>query len=289
MRSWGFVKGHGTENDFVLIPDRDGLLDIGPQAVRFLCDRRAGIGGDGLLRVVLAKHVPEWSGDGSLWFMDYRNADGSIAEMCGNGVRVFVRYLLDQGLASGPVVPVATRTGVREATVLPDRRIRVAMGPVTVGPGQVTVRTVDGAQFEATAAEVGNPHAVSFTDHLDRLDLQEEPRWEPAETFPTGVNLEFVRRVGERHIALRVHERGSGETRSCGTGTVAAAAVAYASGTAEHSGAEDPRTGPVTIQVDVPGGTVQVELGGDQAYLTGPAVLVAAGEVSVPRELLSPR
>ena len=284
MRSWSFVKGHGTENDFVLIPDRDGLLDIGPEAVRYLCDRRAGIGGDGLLRVVLAEHVPEWTGEGSLWFMDYRNADGSIAEMCGNGVRVLVRYLVDQGLASGPVVPIATRGGLREATVLPDRRIRVAMGPVVVGGAEVTVQTSDGARFAATVADVGNPHAVSFTDDLDRLPLHEQPSWEPAGVFPGGVNLEFVRRVGERHIAMRVHERGSGETRSCGTGTVAAAAVAHATGVggaAEGSGSE-----PVTIQVDVPGGTVQVELSDAQTYLTGPAVLVAAGDVAMPRELL---
>ncbi len=284
MRSWSFFKGHGTENDFVLIPDRDGLLDIGPEAVRYLCDRRAGIGGDGLLRVVLAKHVPEWTGEGSLWFMDYRNADGSIAEMCGNGVRVLVRYLVEQGLASGPVVRIATRGGLREATVLPDRRIRVAMGPVVVGGAEVTVRTSDGTRFAATVADVGNPHAVSFTDDLDRLPLHEQPSWEPAGVFPGGVNLEFVRRVGERHIAMRVHERGSGETRSCGTGTVAAAAVAVATGRGEAT--EGSGSEPVTIRVDVPGGTVQVELSDAQTYLTGPAVLVAAGEVAMPRELL---
>ncbi len=284
MRTWSFVKGHGTENDFVLIPDRDGMLDIGPAAVRFLCDRRAGIGGDGLLRVVLAKHVPEWTGDGSLWFMDYRNADGSIAEMCGNGVRVFVRYLLEHGLASGPVVPVATRAGLREATVLPDRQIRVAMGPVSVGPAEVTVRTGDGATYQALAASVGNPHAVTFVDDLGGLALHQPPTWEPAATFPGGVNLEFVRRLGEGHIAMRVHERGSGETRSCGTGTVAAAAVAHAS---DHGSQQGTPADPVRIRVDVPGGTVEVELIDGSAYLTGPAVLVAAGEVTVPRELVS--
>ncbi len=134
MRRWSFSKGHGTENDFVLLLDREAMLDVGPAEVRYLCDRQAGVGGDGLLRAVLAKHIDGWDGDGSLWFMDYRNADGSVAEMCGNGVRVFVRFLVDQGLASGPTVPIATRAGLREATVLPDGRIRVAMGPVTVGP-----------------------------------------------------------------------------------------------------------------------------------------------------------
>jgi diaminopimelate epimerase len=112
MRRWSFTKGHGTENDFVLILDRESMLEIGPAEVRFICNRRAGIGGDGLLRAVLAKHVAGWEGDGALWFMDYRNADGSIAEMCGNGIRVFVRYLLDQDLVSGPVVEIATRDGL---------------------------------------------------------------------------------------------------------------------------------------------------------------------------------
>ncbi|HEY5822430.1 MAG TPA: diaminopimelate epimerase [Propionibacteriaceae bacterium] len=287
MRRWSFTKGHGTENDFVVILDREGTLDIGPAEVRFLCDRHAGVGGDGLLRVVRARHVaegdnPDPTMDGSLWFMDYRNADGSIAEMCGNGVRVFVRFLLENSLVSGHVIPVATRGGLKEATLLRDGQIRVAMGPVRVEPGEVEVTTVDGEVFAAVGADVGNPHAVSFSDDLGHLRLHDAPRWEPAERFPHGVNLEFVRRLGPRHIEMRVHERGSGETRSCGTGTVAAAAVAHAAG-------PDPEASPATYRVDVPGGTVHVELAPDQAYLTGPAVLVAHGEVSVPAEILIPK
>ncbi len=278
MRSWSFTKGHGTENDFVLILDRDAMLDIGPAAVRFLCDRHAGIGADGLLLVVQAGHIEDWTGDPSLWFMDYRNADGSVAEMCGNGVRVFVRFLLEQDLATGPTVSVATRAGVKEVTVLDGGQIRVAMGPVQVGGPPVQVTTADGAVFSAVLADVGNPHAVSFTDDLHRLSLSEAPRWTPTEQFPNGVNQEFVRRLGRHHIAMRVYERGSGETRSCGTGTVAAAA-------ATHAHDEDAAQLPVTYRVDVPGGTVHVELTPEQAYLTGPAVLVAHGEVMVPREL----
>ncbi len=276
MRTWPFTKGHGTENDFVIVLDREGTLDIGPATVRYLCDRRAGIGGDGLLRAVLARRVPEWTGNDQLWFMDYRNADGSVAEMCGNGVRVFVRFLLEQGLVSGPVVPVATRAGVREATVQPDGQVRVAMGPVQVGGPEVQVRTADGADFTATGADVGNPHAVSFTEDLTQLQLAQPPAWTPATAFPAGVNLEFVQTLGDRHIAMRVFERGSGETRSCGTGTVAAAAAAHAR---QPDGDQ-----PATYRVDVPGGTVHVELAEDQAYLTGPAVLIAHGEVTVPNE-----
>ena len=272
MRRWRFSKGHGTQNDFVVLLDRENLLRPTDDDVRWLCDRRAGIGGDGLLRVVLARHVPEWDGDPDLWFMDYRNADGSVAQMCGNGVRVFVRYLLDEGLASGPDVDVATRAGLKPASVLVDGRVRVGMGTVAVGTGTVRVTTADGSAHDATPVDVGNPHAVSFGTRLDRLDLTRAPAWEPAGAFPEGVNLEFVEPVGERHVAMRVFERGVGETRSCGTGTVAVAAAARAR---EGSGDD-------TWTVDVPGGRVEVELVADQAFLTGPAVLVAHGEVSLP-------
>jgi diaminopimelate epimerase len=275
MRRWSFTKGHGTENDFVIILDRESMLEIGPADVRFICNRRAGVGADGLLRAVLAKHVDGWDGDGALWFMDYRNADGSIAEMCGNGIRVFARFLLDQDLVSGPVVEIATRSGLKVATALPDGRIRVTMGPVVVGSRSVVVTTADGTDFKALTADVGNPHAVSFADNLDRLPLYAPPRWDPVEEFPEGVNLEFVRELGPQHIAMRVYERGVGETHSCGTGTVAAAAVARV-----HDHDLSPL--PVTYRVDVPGGTVEVELTEDEAYLTGPAVLVARGELALP-------
>jgi diaminopimelate epimerase len=273
MRRWSFTKGHGTENDFVLILDRESMLEVEPAEVRFICNRRAGVGADGLLRAVLAKHVAGWEGDGALWFMDYRNADGSIVEMCGNGIRVFVRYLLDQDLVTGPVVEIATRDGLKVATALPDGRIRVTMGRVSVGHRSVVVTTADGAEFKALAANVGNPHAVSFVDDLDPLQLLVPPRWDPAEEFPDGVNLEFVRQLGTHHIAMRVYERGVGETHSCGTGTVAAAAATrfYES-----------RPLPVTYRVDTLGGSVEVELTQHEAYLTGPAVLVAHGELVLP-------
>ena len=251
------------------------MLEIGPAEVRFICNRRAGVGADGLLRAVLAKHVDGWEGDGALWFMDYRNADGSIAEMCGNGIRVFVRYLLDQDLVSGPVVEIATRDGLKVATALPDGRIRVTMGRAVVGSRPVVVTTADGAEFKALPADVGNPHAVSFVDDLDLLQLHAPPRWDPPEEFPHGVNLEFVRQLGPRHIAMRVFERGVGETHSCGTGTVAAAAASRV-----HD--QDLTPLPVIYCVDTPGGRVEVELTQHQAYLTGPAVLVAHGELALP-------
>jgi diaminopimelate epimerase len=271
VRSTSFAKGHGTQNDFVVLVDRENMHPLAAEQVRRLCDRRAGIGGDGVLRAVLAKHVPEWRGDGELWFMDYRNADGSIAQMCGNGVRVFARHLVDEGLAYGPELRIATRAGLRTAELRPDGLIRVAMGPVVVAPDTVPISTDDGRRHEAVAVDVGNPHAVSFVDDVAAVSLGTAPGY-PAESFPDGVNAEFVTRLGRRHLAMRVFERGSGETRSCGTGTVAAAAAAL-------SREPDPDRS-ATYRVDVPGGSVEVELS-DQAYLTGPAVIVARGVLMI--------
>jgi diaminopimelate epimerase len=283
MRSWSFAKGHGTENDFVLLQDRDDVLHLSDADVQGICDRHAGIGADGLLRAVQAKHLPGWDGDGDVWFMDYRNADGSVAEMCGNGLRVFTRYLLDEGLATGPTLRVGTRAGLLGATALPDGRVRVEMGPVSLFEDPVTVTTADGMTYPAVRVEVGNPHAVSFEDDLASLSLTSAPSWSPVATFPEGVNLEFVRVLGEHHIAMRVFERGVGETRSCGTGTVAAAAAA-ARHLARGTASSEPTAGPLTYRVDVLGGSVEVELSGGQATLTGPAVIVARGEVYLEEE-----
>ena len=278
MGSWTFAKGHGTENDFVILVDRDDVRPVTDDQVRWICDRRAGIGGDGILRAVAGRNVPEWRGDPDLWFMDYRNADGSIAEMCGNGIRVFTRYLVDEGLAVGPVVDVGTRAGLRRTEVLPDGRIRVAMGPARVSATDVVVATADQREFQAVPVDVGNPHAVSFCADPSAVDLHSAPGWRPREAFPDGVNAEFVAERGPGHLSMRVFERGSGETRSCGTGTVAAAAAWHA----RHDGS-DRRT----YRVDVPGGSVEVELG-EQTYLTGPAVIVARGELAVPSSLAAP-
>jgi diaminopimelate epimerase len=239
-----------------------------------------------VLRVVLARHVPDWSAaaagvdtDPPLWFMDYRNADGSTAEMCGNGIRVFARYLLDEGLASGHELFVATRDGVKSIAVLPDGSVRVGMGPVVLTGTEVTVSTADGRTYDAVGVDVGNPHAVSFVAdpaELTALSLSTAPQWSPVEAFPAGVNQEFVAVLDARHVAMRVYERGSGETRSCGTGTVAVAA-------ATHARTDPGGTGePVVYRVDVPGGSVEVELVDGQAFLTGPAAIHAHGEVSIP-------
>ncbi|PWW58459.1 diaminopimelate epimerase [Actinokineospora spheciospongiae] len=263
-----FRKGHGTENDFVLLPDPDGDLDLTGARVRALCDRGRGLGADGVLRVIRTKALPDAPEgiDGDVWFMDYRNADGSLAEMCGNGVRVFARHLSDQGLVDGPVFPVGTRAGLRPATVHPDGQVTVDMGPVRRTGRSET--TVTGRTYPGLGIDVGNPHLACVTDDVPTLDLTTQPDFDRA-VFPNGVNLEFVQPLGADEVRMRVHERGVGETRSCGTGTVAAAAAALA--------AQDRTTGTVTVHV--PGGTVTVEITETGSTLTGPAAFVAQGEL----------
>ncbi|MFD7442704.1 diaminopimelate epimerase [Streptomyces sp. NPDC059909] len=279
-----FLKGHGTENDFVIVPDPDNAIELPASVVATLCDRRAGIGGDGLLHVVRSAAHPEarsQAGEAE-WFMDYRNADGSIAEMCGNGVRVFARYLQRAGLVDAGDLAVATRGGVKRvhiAKAVSDSGS--ATGDITVSTGRavlpedgVTV-SVGGRSWPARNVNMGNPHAVAFVEDLDHAgELLSVPPYSPAEVYPEGVNVEFVVDRGPRHVAMRVHERGSGETRSCGTGACAVAVAA-----ARRDGADPAVTGsPVTYTVDLPGGRLVITEHPDgEIEMTGPAVIVAEG------------
>ncbi|MFC9329287.1 diaminopimelate epimerase [Kitasatospora sp. NPDC057015] len=278
-----FLKGHGTQNDFVILPDHDGRLAIGPETVAVLCDRRAGIGGDGLLRVVrsAADPVSAALADRAEWFMDYRNSDGSIAEMCGNGLRVFARYLVHAGLAEPGPLDVATRAGVLRVRIAEDAAdgtpggITVDMGAARLpGPDDVEVAVGD-LRWPALNVNMGNPHAVAFVEDLDQAgDLLSAPLTSPAGAYPDGVNVEFVVDRGPRHVAMRVHERGSGETRSCGTGACAVAVAA-----ARRDGADPAVTGEsVTYTVDLPGGRLLITERPDGGVeMTGPAVIVGSG------------
>ena len=277
--TFAFVKGHGTENDFVLLPDPDGSVHhaLAADLVAALCDRRAGIGGDGVMRVVRTDASDDPAAvaarDEATWFMDYRNSDGSLSEMCGNGVRVFARYLAEhQGVPTDRPLPIATRAGTKTVVFEADGQITVDMGeprvlePTEVGVGERT--------WVATHVDMGNPHAVAFVESLDDAGpLDRSPVFDPG-IYPDGVNVEFAVRRGERHVAMRVHERGSGETRSCGTG---ACAVMVASALADGLG---PGT---TYRVDVPGGELTLTWTAEnRVLLTGPAVLVATGQAANP-------
>ena len=182
-----FVKGHGTENDFVILPDAPPLE---PELVRALCDRRAGLGADGVLRVDRRDDT---------WFMDYWNADGSVAEMCGNGIRVFARHLVDAGLAEPGTLPVGTRAGLRTVQVPATGDVTAEMGvPVALEAAP----SVDG--LPGTAVSMGNPHVVVELPDLDALgalDLSRPPDVRPP--LPDGQNVEWVVRRGPRSLALR--------------------------------------------------------------------------------------
>ena len=266
-RAMRFAKGHGTENDFVLLLDPDGNHGLTAGLAARLCDRRAGIGGDGVLRAVRASApgAAGAAGDEAEWFMDYRNADGSLAEMCGNGIRVFARYLARHGLVERQEFTVATRSGPRRVRLDAGGDVTADMGTVAVlGPGNAVVA---GQVCPGLRVSVGNPHlACLVEDPLASFDLSRPPGLDPGQ-FPEGGNVELVRVTAARSVAMRVHERGSGETRSCGTGAVAAAAAAAASG------------GDGTWDVRVPGGDLTVTLEAGRAWLAGPAVIVAEGEL----------
>ena len=281
------LLGHGTENDFVVLPDPDGELwpesRLDADLVRRLCDRRAGLGGDGVLRVVRSRHVPDAPavlGEAlpqCEWFMDHRNADGSHAEMCGNGIRLYLHVLLAEGLLdradAEAGVLIGTRGGPRRVGARPDGGYWVDMGPaVPRGRGQAVI---SGVAHPGLAVSMGNPHLTCLTDvEVDTLDLAELPGVDPA-MFPDGVNVEVVNVLTAEdapagacaHVRLRVYERGVGETRSCGTGACAAAYAALEAGG---------RTAG-TVAVDVPGGRLSVEFDGTTTVLSGPAVVVASG------------
>ena len=330
-----FAKGHGTGNDFLILPDLDDHLRLSSELIIRLCDRRTGLGADGVLRVVRtaaagsgAPQRPSGSGvpqrppgsgvpqrppgsgvpqrpSGSgvpqrppgsgtrqppagpapEWFMDYRNADGTVAQMCGNGIRVFARYLLDHDLATGPVIAVATRAGVRHVRLAEDGEFSVDMGAVQIlGSGSAVV---GGRACDGVAISVGNPHLACLVDApVASFDLSSPPVLDPRR-FPDGANVEIVRRRGDGELEMRVYERGSGVTLSCGTGAVAAAAAAAiaagggpAGATANGGSAGNEQvslSGSWTVQV--PGGRLVVTLG-ETSVLSGPAVIVAEGELT---------
>ncbi|WP_378145829.1 diaminopimelate epimerase [Cnuibacter sp. UC19_7] len=286
-----FTKGQGTGNDFVLFLDADGAHDLAPSEVAALCDRRFGIGADGILRAVRSENIA--AGGASLaedpaaeWFMDYRNADGSIAEMCGNGIRVFVRYLLENGvveLTPGQTLPIGTRAGVRDVQ-RSSTGFQVDLGRWRLEQEETLVSARDlPVARPGLGIDVGNPHVVvALADdaELGAADLTVVPHLDPAPI--DGANVEFVVpheplvRDGVGRIRMRVHERGSGETLSCGTGAAAAAlAVRHWAG----AGA------PNEWRVDVPGGTVGVRMfpaeDGEHVALSGPAELVFEGDLSI--------
>ncbi|CAD5996808.1 diaminopimelate epimerase [Agreia sp. COWG] len=286
-----FTKGQGTGNDFVLYTDALGENDVTPQQVAAICDRHFGVGADGVIRAVRSEHIPD--GEKALsedpaaeWFMDYRNADGSTAEMCGNGIRVYTRYLIDNGLVDlepRETLAIGTRVGVRDVQ-RSSTGFQVDLGRWRLEPGDPLVRARNlQVARPGLGINLGNPHvvvALADAEELASADLAYVPQVEPEPIG--GVNVEFVVphdpliKDGVGRITMRVHERGSGETLSCGTGAAAAALA-----TRHWAG----RGAPDIWRVDVPGGTVGVRMfpteDGEHVSLSGPAELVFEGDLAL--------
>jgi diaminopimelate epimerase len=275
-----FAKYHGTGNDFVMVEDLDDELELSEAAIAAICDRHRGVGADGVIRIV--------RGDGVDFFMDYANADGHAAEMCGNGIRCLAKYAFDRGLATATELDVATRAGVmhlllsvaggrvEEVTVdmgapaLQRKAIPMAGDPEGTFLGQTI--EADGRAFEASAVSMGNPHCVLFLDEGEDLASMDVPGIgslvEHFDEFPAGTNVEFVT-VRNGSIHMRVWERGSGETLACGTG---ACAALVASALAELVGR--------ATEVVVPGGRLRIDWrADDHVFMTGPATWVFDGEL----------
>lgn len=282
-----FIKAHGTENDFVVLMDEATQVNLTEERVRYLADRRAGIGGDGVIRIatgdalVSAGVLAELPAGvhGEEWFMDYRNADGSLAEMCGNGVRAFAHVLCRQGkVTAGEQFGIGTRAGRKlvEVHELSGENQEHAIVSVEMGAPEVlgvSTAQVGDMKVAGLGVDMGNPHLAAVVPNLTALELQKLPidqrvQFDP-EFFPAGVNLEVLTPLDEASaVHMRVHERGVGETRSCGTGTVAAAVSALA----------DAELATGTVTVHVPGGTVEVEVSEDGSVLRGPSAIVAWGQ-----------
>ena len=271
-----YRKGHGTGNEFILVSGLDGYFadpkSVTPVIAQTLCNRDHGHGADGVLRVARAS---EFEVDDAQYFMDYTNADGSISATCGNGLRVFARYLVEAGLENRGQFTIGTRAGTVTVAISETdaefTNIAITMGRVTLGPMDVSVHTETGS-WPAIGIAGMNNHAISVVEDIaDAGSLDEIPTALPAGTYPDGVNFEFIQTKSPTHIAMRTHERGVGETLSCGSG---ACAAAYVHATSNHL------NDPWTVQVDVLGGTVYVDSDTDGILtLRGPAVFVSEGTI----------
>jgi len=275
---------NGLGNDFVFIEDLPGDLDFSPEAVQWFCDRHFGIGADGL---ILVRRAPDPAAD---YYMHYFNADGSLAEMCGNGARCFAKYVVDHGLVAEDATSLVIETlgGLKPVTFVRDEggllaSATVDMGVPALSPEDIPT-TLEGThiydcpietpagEVRITAVSMGNPHVVLWVEDVDTAPVDiVGPFIERHEYFPHGTNVEFAQLVDERTVRLRVWERGVGETLACGTGACATAVAAVLSC----------RTGR-DVTVELPGGELEIRWhDDDHVYMTGSAATSFRGVIEV--------
>ncbi len=277
-----FSKYHGIGNDFVMLADPEDRLTVTADLAARLCDRRFGIGADGVIRVAPGR-------DGGDFVMDYRNADGSVGEMCGNGIRCLAVFARAEGLTDAMELKVDTGAGRKIITVQEDGRVRVDMGPPVFEADRIPLRWENGDPLhvkidtaedvvEASCVSMGNAHAVVFVDDPASAPVRTlGPEIERHPMFPRGTNVEFIRVPSKGRVEMRVWERGSGETLACGTGACAAAVVARLVSEAAE-----------TVTVALPGGELQVEWSGSitderPVFMTGPVAKSFDGELDLDR------
>ena len=275
-----FAKYHGIGNDFVMLADPNDEIELSPEAVARLSDRHFGVGGDGVIRVAPGA-------DGADLFMDYVNSDGSIGEMCGNGIRCLAVFALEQRLATGPTIRVQTRAGLKVVEVQQDGRVRVDMGAPIFAPATIPVKwdeadalhakfELDGEMLEAACLSMGNPHAILWVDDPKSAPVTTlGPRLERHPSFPNGTNVEFAHVLSPERVEMRVWERGSGETLACGTGAAAVGVAARLLGGANER-----------VTVVLPGGELDIEWSGSlekesPVFMTGPVVKAFEGELDL--------
>lgn len=267
MKAVSFSKYHGIGNDFVVMDERS--YPSTTEWVEAICDRHRGVGADGVL---LVSEVGQ-GGSHDARMVIY-NRDGSRPEMCGNGIRCVARYLLDRGLLTRDEFVIASDAGPRRCQIVErgvsEWSVRVQMGAAVIDEATVSVN-LDGFDGDFVAVDMGNPHAVIFEGADDATaDAVGEALNSAHPAFPEGVNVEFVEQLGPSHIRVVVFERGVGRTMACGTGACAAAAAAIDAGLC-------PADSPV--DVELPGGTLRIEMSGDQVWMTGPVEAVFSGEL----------
>ena len=270
-----FIKMQGLGNDFVFVDGRRFKIPNPKKTARFLCDRRRGVGADQLLILGKSRKAD--------FRMEIYNADGSVAGMCGNGLRCLARYVRDQKLSTRSEIRIETSSGIRTAQVISRGKVTVDMGlpvlksreiPVNLS-GRVINRPirVDGKELRATCLSMGNPHCVLFVEDLENAPVGKlGPVIERHNLFPQRTNVEFVRVGSHREIEMRVWERGAGETLACGSGACAATVASVLNGFTDRK-----------VDVKLPGGVLQIEWDRDSGhvFMTGPAETVFKGEVDV--------
>jgi diaminopimelate epimerase len=272
-----FTKMHGIGNDYIYVNGFEEQIDHPAEVARAVSDRHFGIGSDGLILI-----LPSTQAD---FRMRMFNADGSEAQMCGNGIRCLAKYVYDRGMTQKTTIQVETLAGVLALQLFPSHgvveKVCVKMGEPRLERAQIPMQgpagrvlreplVVDGTTFEVTAVSMGNPHCIVFVDDPQTFDVTSwGPRFEHHPAFPEGVNTEFVQVLDAQTFSMRVWERGSGETLACGTGASAVAVACHLTG----------RTGR-RVTGHLRGGSLELEWNeaDNQVYMTGPAVEVFNGE-----------